>query len=156
MLLILSENPPKQRTWAGRRSFPAFWTTGQPERKSTNFLTDCRGWESNPTGHWKTRFIFGLAKNPSQHKPPSVAKVASLLRLPARMTHKGRVPPFCSFVVAVGDCRQIMLPLCHQLPGGTGNRLRFDRLIHYRLPQLPQAADCVQCITPDVGFILWR
>jgi hypothetical protein len=70
------------------------------------------------------------------------------------MTHKGRVPSLCSTVVALGDCRQIMLPLCHQLPDGTGNRLRFNRLIYYRLPQLAKAADCVQCIPPDVGLVL--
>ncbi len=45
-----SENPPKQRTWASRRSFPPFWTSGQPERKSINFLTDCHGQGSNLPG----------------------------------------------------------------------------------------------------------
>jgi hypothetical protein len=57
--------------------------------------------------------------------------------------------------VAVGDCRQIMPPLCHQLPGGTGNRLRsgFNRFIYRRFPQLAKAANSIKCIPPDVGLI---
>jgi hypothetical protein len=69
------------------------------------------------------------------------------------MIHRIRVIPFCSTVVALGDCRQIMPPLCHQLPDGTGNLLRFNRLINYRFPQLAKAADRIQGISPDVGLI---